>query len=90
MHVMCYDYHGKWDKKTGHNAPLHSRPAEPEEELTMNVEYSLRYLIKRGALPEKTVLGVPFYGRAFTLENAEHNEIGAAALDTAFQVNSLN
>jgi GH18 family chitinase len=26
---MCYDYHGKWDKKTGHNAPLHSRATEP-------------------------------------------------------------
>ena len=28
VHVMCYDYHGKWDKKTGHNAPLYSRPGE--------------------------------------------------------------
>ena len=89
MHVMCYDYHGKWDKRTGHNAPLHYRPAEPEEKKTMNVEYSIRYLIKRGALPEKTVLGVPFYGRAFTFENAEQNEIGAAALETAFQIKKI-
>ena len=29
INVMCYDYHGKWDKKTGHNAPLHSRATEP-------------------------------------------------------------
>lgn len=24
VHLMCYDYHGKWDNQTGANAPLHS------------------------------------------------------------------
>lgn len=24
--VMTYDYHGQWDKKTGHNAPFYARP----------------------------------------------------------------
>ena len=32
MHVMCYDYHGKWDKKTGHNAPLLPRPTESKKD----------------------------------------------------------
>lgn len=26
IHLMCYDYHGTWDAKTGSNAPLHSAP----------------------------------------------------------------
>jgi len=85
VHVMCYDYHGKWDKKTGHNAPLHSRPTESPKDLALNVEYTLAYLIKRGAKPEKTVLGVPLYGRAYTLANPNSNKMGAPALDTSFQ-----
>ena len=50
----------------------------------MNVEYTLNYLIKRGAKPEKTVLGVPLYGRAFSLENPHDNEMGARTGDTSF------
>ena len=88
VHVMCYDYHGKWDKKTGHNAPLRPRPDEAGDDLTLNVDYTLQYLIQLGARPEKTVLGVPFYGRAFSLINPNENKIGDKTKDTSFQVNS--
>jgi len=85
VHVMCYDYHGKWDKKTGHNAPLRPRPDEAGDDLTLNVDYTLQYLIQLGARPEKTVLGVPFYGRAFSLINPNENNIGDKTKDTSFQ-----
>jgi chitinase len=86
VHVMCYDYHGKWDKKTGHNAPLLPGPKETGQDLLLNVDYTLKYLIKKGAVPEKTVLGVPFYGRAFMLNNPHDNRVGAKSRATSFQV----
>lgn len=85
VHVMCYDYHGKWDKKTGHNAPLYPRETESASDQELNVEYTLKYLLERGAKPEKTMLGVPLYGRAFSLRNPNSNRMGAPAKDTSFQ-----
>lgn len=68
------------------------RPEEAGNDLVLNVEYTLAYLIKKGAKPEKTVLGVPLYGRAFTLTNPHDNGIGAKAKTTSFAVrpNSTN
>ena len=84
VNVMCYDYHGKWDKKTGHNAPLGARPDETGDDVYFNLEYTVKYLIEKGAKPEKTVLGVPLYGRAFLLSNQKNNRIGAPASENSF------
>jgi chitinase len=88
IHVMCYDYHGKWDRKTGHNAPLYPRPNEKGQDVLLNVDNTLEYLMKKGALPEKTVLGVPLYGRAFSLMNPHDYKMGARAKTTSFQVHT--
>lgn len=29
--VMTYDYHGQWDKKTGHVAPIYNHPEDDIE-----------------------------------------------------------
>jgi chitinase len=73
VHVMCYDYHGKWDRKTGHNAPLFSGP----DDLSLGVADTVDHLLKRGAEPEKTVLGVPLYGRAYLLDDPGDARLGA-------------
>ena len=84
VNVMCYDYHGKWDKKTGHNAPLAARPDETGDDVYFNLQYTVKYLLEKGAKPEKTVLGVPLYGRAFLLSNQKNNGIGAPASENSF------
>ncbi|KAJ8682783.1 hypothetical protein QAD02_018575 [Eretmocerus hayati] len=63
--VMTYDFHGQWDKKTGHNAPFYVRPDDWEP--TFNANYSIHHWIKRGAPPKKLVMGVPLYGQSFSL-----------------------
>ena len=89
VHIMCYDYHGKWDRKTGHNAPMFARPNERGQDIFLNVDYTLEYLMKAGAVAEKTVLGVPLYGRAFSLMNPHDYKMGARAKTTSFQVRTF-
>ena len=47
VHVMCYDYHVHWDKKTGHNAPLHTRPQDTGKDAYLNVEHTVNHLMKK-------------------------------------------
>ncbi|KAJ9597944.1 hypothetical protein L9F63_011231, partial [Diploptera punctata] len=70
MFALCYAYHGYWDKKTGPNAPL--KPSIAGDKL--NVEESIKELLRRGAQREKLVLGLPLYGRNFNLENEKDTE----------------
>ncbi|KAL3288168.1 hypothetical protein HHI36_002619 [Cryptolaemus montrouzieri] len=83
IHMMCYDYHGTWDQKTGANAPLRSDDV-------LNVEYTINYMIKLGAPPNKLVLGLPLYGRTFIMDKPVLNpkkkmKLGMAAQSTGFQ-----
>ncbi len=63
--VMTYDYHGQWDKKTGHNAPLYHHPES--ETPFFNANYSINYWIDQGADRKKIVMGMPMYGQSFTI-----------------------
>lgn len=67
--LMTYDYHGQWDKKTGHVAPMYA--SDYNDDSTLNTNFTVHYWIQKGASPEKLILGVPFYGQSFSLvENA--------------------
>ena len=45
-------------------------------------------LMAKGAIPEKTVLGVPFYGRAFLLQDTNQAGIMAKSQDVSFGVST--
>ncbi|XP_011303299.1 probable chitinase 3 [Fopius arisanus] len=73
--VMTYDFHGQWDKKTGHVAPLYVRSDDWER--TFNANFSINYWIEKGASPRKIVMGAPLYGQSFSL--AERSQRGLNA-----------
>lgn len=87
FHLMCYDYHGTWDRITGANAPLRS----PDFSDKLTVEQTVNIILQKGAPPDKVVLGVPFYGRTFVLKDSNNvNIVGAAAEPEAFSGNFTN
>ncbi|KAG5337146.1 CH3L1 protein, partial [Acromyrmex heyeri] len=75
INLMTYDLHGTWDGVTGHHAGLYS----PTSGDKLTVHAAVLYWLNQGCPPEKLILGVPFYGRAFTLSNSKNNGIGAPA-----------
>lgn len=75
--VMTYDYHGQWDKKTGHVAPLYHHPDDEIE--TFNANFTMHYWMEQGAPAEKLVMGMPLYGQSFQLADAKRNGLNAKA-----------
>lgn len=72
--VMTYDYHGQWDKKTGHVAPMYDYPGGVEN---FNVNFSINYWLQRGAERKKLIMGMPMYGQSFTLAQASDHGLNA-------------
>nr|AMT75074.1 chitinase Cht10 [Locusta migratoria] len=69
--VMTYDFHGQWDKITGHVAPMYTHPEDVD--VTFNANFSIHYWIQKGASPKKIVMGMPMYGQSFSLaDNSDH------------------
>jgi chitinase len=65
INVMAYDFHGPWDKKTGHNAPLYGVAAD-----TLTVDAIISYYLSHGVPAQKLVLGLALYGRSFAQANS--------------------
>ena len=61
INLMAYDYHAG-SAVAGFNAPLFACADDPNPGL--NVDASVKALMRAGVPPGKVALGVPFYGRA--------------------------
>ncbi|TRY79747.1 hypothetical protein TCAL_01968 [Tigriopus californicus] len=80
INVMTYDLHGFWDNKADHHALLKERENEDWAGKSLNTDHAIQHWIKKGAPAEKVILGIPFYGRSFTLADKNDNKPGAATI----------
>ncbi|GFS17169.1 chitinase-3-like protein 1 [Elysia marginata] len=67
INLMTYDLHGSWESVTGHNSPLYAGDLESDDKRQLNVDWAASYWVSNGCPPNKLVVGLPLYGRSFTL-----------------------
>ncbi|XP_007939348.1 chitotriosidase-1 [Orycteropus afer afer] len=79
INLMAYDFHGTWEKVTGHNSPLYKRQGESGAAAEFNVDFAVGYWLQKGAPANKLILGMPTYGRTFTLASSSNTGVGVSA-----------
>nr|XP_053638311.1 chitotriosidase-1-like [Cherax quadricarinatus] len=79
INVMAYDFHGKWENQVGHNAPLYAPSDDTEWRKQLSVDHASNLWAKLGAPKEKLIIGMPTYGRTFTLANPARTNVNSPA-----------
>lgn len=69
INLMAYDFHGKWERETGHNAPLYAPSSDSEWRKQLSVDNAAKIWVQMGTPREKLIIGMPTYGRSFTLSS---------------------
>uniref|UniRef100_A0A8D2L0D8 GH18 domain-containing protein n=1 Tax=Varanus komodoensis TaxID=61221 RepID=A0A8D2L0D8_VARKO len=75
INLMTYDFHGSWEQVTGHVSPLYpdTEQASPCSSFPPQHTWddAVEYWKSKGAPAEKIIMGIPAYGRTFTLSSSQ-------------------
>ena len=72
INVMSYDFHGAWEKTTGHNSPLFRSAGDPSP-AGWDTDAAVKAYLDGGVPAAKIVLGGAFYGRGWSGVGATAN-----------------
>ncbi|MGZ3455574.1 MAG: glycoside hydrolase family 18 protein [Polyangiales bacterium] len=65
INIMTYDFHGAWEKQTGHNSPLFASPGDPSP-AGWNTDGAVKAYLAGGVPAGKIIVGGAFYGRGWS------------------------
>ncbi|CAN8021835.1 unnamed protein product [Ixodes persulcatus] len=77
FNVFAHDLRGTWTGYADVHSPLRRRCFDENYYAALNVEDGMARLVKLGAPKKKLMLGIPFYGRSFTLQDPRQNSLMA-------------
>lgn len=76
INLLTYDFHGSWHQTTGHHSPLFRGQENASSDRFSNADYAVGYMLRLGAPADKLVMGIPTFGRSFTLASSK-TDVGA-------------
>jgi len=74
IHLMSYDLHGSWENSVDHHSKLYG---DAGDQLT--TDYAVNHWLSRGCPRSKLVVGIPTYGRSWTLSSSSATSLGSPA-----------
>jgi len=79
FNLLTYDYHSAQEPAANHHAPLYKPDtwSEFDFRVDLNIDATIKFYLKHGASRDKLVLGIPTYGRSYTLANPDAHETGS-------------
>lgn len=81
FNLLTYDYHSSQEPAVAHHAPLYPLSGDVDDEYNydvgLNIDSTIQFYLSKGADSRKLVLGLPTYGRSYTLFNPEATELGS-------------
>ncbi len=73
INIMTYDFKTGEDQSTGHHTNLYNSKHDPEGE---SADKAVRAFIGAGVKPDKLVMGIAFYGRAWKTAGVQKHGLG--------------
>lgn len=77
VNVEVYNFHREREPVADHHSNLYSRPEDNGLNIFYSVDYAVKFWLKKGLDKSKLVVGIPFFGRSFTLQYVNETDIGA-------------